>query len=213
MTSIENDISMIFVMKPRFDFQNRQEIFDAVFIGTPKKFSAVTMNYQKRVATQRDTNIREIEYYVLKDKTANEGEPAFSLMKKKSSFLDEELFGPGIEYAVLTDLKSFSFRYYFEKDRTWLTEWDSRRGNTKNIAPRAVEVTFEIYQRDPDDPDKKPKVLFFQTKFLADSVIERSRLFELSKNVQQLQQLAGSKQGATSSGSSSSGQSSGGVSP
>jgi len=189
MTLLENDISMLMIQKPRFDYQEGTEIYDAVFIGDESKFSAVTTNYRKRLSRERATNIREIEYFIVQDETAEKDEPAFTLMKKTSSFLDEELFGPGPEYAVLTDIKSWSFEYYNEESSRWESNWDSREGIHKNELPKAVSVEFEIYERDPDNPFAKPRVIDFSTKFLADAVIEQSKVFELSKSVKDLQRL------------------------
>lgn len=189
VNSLENDISLMFILKPRYDFQNNREIFDAVFYGEKARLSAVTMNYQKMVVGQRDTNIREVEYYLVQDEDAPESEPSFSLMKKMTSFLDEQLFGEGMDYTVLTDLRSLSFKYYYEKQQTWVERWDSREKETKNLLPLAVAVEFEVYQRDPNRPERKPNVLFFETKFLADAAIETSRMFKLSQSVDKLKDL------------------------
>jgi type II secretory pathway component PulJ len=189
MTLIEEDVSMLFILPPRYDLQAGQEIHDAVFVGSKEKMSAVTMNYRRRVAGSRDTHIREVEYFLVPDPSAPEGEPAFTLMRKTSSALDLELFGSGADYDVLTDLKSWGFSYYDEKTQRWEETWDSREGSHKNAIPKAVGVTFEVFERDPDDPFAKPTVLKFETKFLADASIEMGKSLELSKTVKQLRNL------------------------
>lgn len=197
VSMLESDVSQLFILPPRFSLKDRQEIQDALFSGEAQKFSGVTTNYQKRVAGQRDTHIKEIEYLLVKEDTGRGSEVAFSLFKKMTSFLDADLFGEGLNYEVLTDLKSLKFGYYDDHTKTWLESWDSRQGATRNRLPRAVSAAFEVYQRDPDNPDAEPKVINFETKFLADAWIETHRLFELSQSIQQakskLEKVSGKK--------------------
>ena len=198
VTLLENDISMIFIMKPRFDYDGGREIYDAVFVGEPQKLSAVTMNYRKRLAKSRDTNISEVEYYLLPGENADTNEPAFTLMKKVTSFLDADLFGEGVEYTVLTDIKSWVFKFYNNETGQWESKWDSRSEVQKNKMPTAVAIEFEVYERDPDDPFAEANVLYFETKFLADASIERSKIYEISKSVQELKELVDQSKGTPS---------------
>lgn len=184
VTLLEEDIAQVFILPSRYNLQSHQEIHDAIFAGEKQRLSCVTMNYEKRVAGQRDTHIREVEYFLLKDQDTQEGETAFTLFKKLTSFLDMELFGEGVEYPVLTDIKSWEFKFYDEKSKNWLDAWDSKTGDTKDRIPKAVSVSFEVYQRNPDNPYAEPQIIDFRTKFLADAWIERQRIFETSKTVQ-----------------------------
>jgi type II secretion system protein J len=183
ISMIERDVAQLFILEPRFSLKDRQAIHDAIFTGEGNKITGVTMNYQKKVAGQRDTHIKEIEYFLVEEKTDRAGEIALTLFKKMTSFLDADLFGPGLTYAVLTDIKSWKFIYYDEQTQNWIDSWDSRQGATQKRLPKAVAVSFEMYQRNPDNADAEPKIVDFSTKFLADAWIEKSRIFETSKSV------------------------------
>ena len=194
---IEDDVSGMFVLKPRYDLQAGQEIFDAVFIGEPGRMSGVTLNYQKRLAKARDTHFREVEYFLIAETESDLGEASFSLMKKSSSYLDQPLFGEGMEIPALTEIKSWKFQYYNDENDTWQDKWDSRALDTRNRLPLAVSVIFEVFYKDPIDPQAKPTAVPFATKFLADSWIEQSKVFELSKSISDLQKLLGPGKGAS----------------
>lgn len=118
------------------------------FQGSEEKVDFVTLLQGRGYGQGLEGDQKEVSYYL--DRCRKFTDPSKSsecLWRRLASFVDDNIERGGQARVLLEDVKTLNFRFYNQKQKRWVSTWNSQNQN-KNAFPAAVEVSIEIEPND-----------------------------------------------------------------
>jgi len=132
---------------------------ESAFVGDDKGgYDSLDFNsfsHWRMFRNVKESDQVEVGYYVEPDPEIRD---RFILMRRESSYLDNDVMKGGKAYPVAEGISEFQLSYYDGRNQDWTENWNSKEVDQKDKLPRAVKVTISF-----PDPDLEDEMLKFST--------------------------------------------------
>jgi general secretion pathway protein J len=107
-----------------------------LFDGRKNQMIFTSLSHRAYYAARRESEQTEVSYFLQERKGFNNP----SLMKRESSFIDENLYEGGSIYTLLDNVTQFEIAYWDDKTGRWVDDWSSDDGQYRDRFPMAVRL-------------------------------------------------------------------------
>ena len=156
------------------------ETYQTVFVGEnsdPDRLWFATRAHQRLYRDARESDQAEITIWAdAMPRTEVYDDEGYVIYHREAPVIDEEPGKGGVVHPIAYNVRSFDLRYLDGRTNEWTAEWATRRADTPNILPRAVEIAMVVLYPDPRKPGdwlEKPHKTTVVLEF-ADPVVQKA---------------------------------------
>ncbi len=159
MGRLRRELQLAFLSK----YPSAIETYSTLFVGlddNPDQLYFTSLSHQRLYRDSRECDQTEITIWA--ESAPNRGE-GYILYHREAPRIDEEPDEDGVIYPLAYNLRSFSLRYLDPTINEWVDEWDTRKTDTANRLPRAIQIGLILIGQDPEDKDRTREFPFLTT--------------------------------------------------
>lgn len=123
------------------------KIAHTLFDGRKNEIVFTSLSHRVYYAGVKESDQAEISYFLQQRK----GSKYFSLMKRESGIIDDDLYQGGQVYGILDNVVSWEVKYWDDKNTKWVDDWNSDSGQFRDRFPFAVKIKLVVSDRGKKD--------------------------------------------------------------
>lgn len=146
LNKIYDDINMAFQTATAFEGKDKSQLTGLV--GTKESINFATLSGIHYIKNYHDSNQIQVGYYLAPQENEN-----YTLMRRQTDFLTEDLEAGGKSFPLLNNIKSLLLTYYDSQKKEWVNQWDTGSVSAGGRLPALVKLQMQIaYRADEDLP-------------------------------------------------------------
>ena len=148
------EISMAFISN-NFDSLRFRDFADrpTFFTGEAEKLGFSMLGHQRLLRDAKESDQSIVFYKVDRDPDVKEGKAVTSLLRCEKPVIDDDPERCERWETLISDVKKVEFKYWDNKKKDWVEEWDTRKNEHPDQLPDRVRI--EIFAKDEVGKEKK----------------------------------------------------------
>lgn len=136
-------------------FLGKIDPLESEFVGTSQSLSFSTLSGVHTIEDHHDSEQHNVGY------SLKESENDSLLMRRSTDFLTQDVEKGGLNFVLMSQIKTLNFEYYDPVKKEWKTEWDTRSVDFAGRLPQTVRVTVVSYSEpktEDDDAEERREI-------------------------------------------------------
>lgn len=140
MMRIKRELSLAFLSGSVSPTDSYRTLFRGEDSDPIDRVDFTSLSHERRVRDARESDQTEIGYFSESDPDS----PYYMILHREAPRIDSEPDSGGVVLPMARRVKRLNLRYFDDKNRKWLDEWDSEGIDQSNALPRMVSIELVL---------------------------------------------------------------------